>query len=69
VTFDLDFADIRTYPPASHPGAIVLRLARQDKTHTIAVFNRVIRALEDDAVGNCLWTVDETAIRVHGKHE
>ncbi len=27
VTLDLDFADIRTYPPDEHPGIIVLRLA------------------------------------------
>ena len=33
VTLDLDFADIRTYPPEEHPGLIVLRLARQDKPH------------------------------------
>lgn len=30
VTLDLDFADIRTYPPNKHSGLIVLRLARQD---------------------------------------
>lgn len=26
VTLDLDFADLRTYPPESHPGVVVLRL-------------------------------------------
>jgi len=30
-TLDMDFADIRAYPPAAFPGLIVLRLARQDK--------------------------------------
>ena len=29
VTLDLDFADIRTYPPAQSPGFVVFRLARQ----------------------------------------
>ena len=33
VTLDLDFADIRTYPPEEHPGLIVLRLVRQDRPH------------------------------------
>ena len=30
VTLDTDFSDIRAYPPGSHPGIIVFRLARQD---------------------------------------
>jgi hypothetical protein len=32
VTLDLDFADLKTYPPSAYPGSVVLRLARQDKT-------------------------------------
>jgi predicted nuclease of predicted toxin-antitoxin system len=31
VTLDMDFADIRNYPPAEFPGLIVLRLRQQDK--------------------------------------
>jgi predicted nuclease of predicted toxin-antitoxin system len=33
VTLDLDFADIRTYPPASQPGTIVLRVGNQSRPH------------------------------------
>lgn len=29
VTFDLGFGDIRAYPPASHSGVVLLRLADQ----------------------------------------
>jgi len=31
VTFDLDFSNIRAYPPSKHAGIIVLRPKRQDK--------------------------------------
>jgi predicted nuclease of predicted toxin-antitoxin system len=31
VPLDLDFGDIRTYPPADYAGIIVLRLRRADK--------------------------------------
>jgi predicted nuclease of predicted toxin-antitoxin system len=31
MTLDLDFANIRAYPPGEHSGIIVLRLKRQDK--------------------------------------
>ena len=34
VTLDLDFADIRVYPPSDCAGIIVLRLARLDKPRT-----------------------------------
>ena len=32
ITLDLDFSDIRNYPPGSNPGIIVLRLADQSIT-------------------------------------
>ncbi len=31
VTLDMDFADIRVYPPEQFSGLVVLRLKRQDK--------------------------------------
>jgi len=37
VTLDVDFANIDAYPPADHPGIVVMRLARQDKAHVLAV--------------------------------
>jgi predicted nuclease of predicted toxin-antitoxin system len=37
VTLDLDFADIRTYPPSHYPGFVVLRLSRQDKAGVLRV--------------------------------
>ena len=30
ITLDLDFSDIRTYPPAAHAGFIILRLRTMD---------------------------------------
>jgi predicted nuclease of predicted toxin-antitoxin system len=37
LTLDLDFADIRAYPPADYPGIIVLRLVRLDKQRLLSV--------------------------------
>jgi predicted nuclease of predicted toxin-antitoxin system len=48
VTLDLDFADIRTYPPAHHAGMVVLRLQQQDKPHVLEVFARVIPLLSQE---------------------
>lgn len=64
ITLDLDFADIRSYPPAEHSGIIVLRLERQDRLHVLGVVERFLRALDDEAVDHCLWIVDEHRIRI-----
>jgi predicted nuclease of predicted toxin-antitoxin system len=42
ITLDLDFSDVRLYPPEDFPGIIVLRLGRQDKTHVLEVLRRVV---------------------------
>jgi predicted nuclease of predicted toxin-antitoxin system len=41
VTLDLDFADIRAYPPAQYPGLVVLRLKQQDKPHVLDIVSRL----------------------------
>lgn len=64
ITLDLDFADIRTYPPQSHSGLIVLRLNRQDKPHILHVIERLIKALKEEEVKQSLWIVDERRIRI-----
>jgi predicted nuclease of predicted toxin-antitoxin system len=40
VTLDLDFADIRAYPPERYAGIIILRVRRQDKLHVCSVMER-----------------------------
>lgn len=49
VTLDLDFADVRVYPPQQFPGFMVLRVRRQDKRHLITVFRRVIPLIERES--------------------
>ena len=64
VTLDTDFSDIRAYPPGSHPGIIVFRLARQDKQTVLDVTKRLLVALETEVLAGALWVVDERRIRV-----
>jgi predicted nuclease of predicted toxin-antitoxin system len=64
VTFDLGFGDIRAYPPGSHPGIVVLRLARQ----ALASVNEALLFLlsydELTAIAGCTMIVDGATIRV-----
>lgn len=53
VTLDLDFADIRTYPPDEHPGLIVPRL-----------FRRMLNAVGREPLEGRLWIVEEKRIRI-----
>ena len=64
VTLDLDFSDIRQYPPHLHPGLIVLRLKEQSAEHVEAVCRRLVALLENESPVNRLWIVDERRVRI-----
>ena len=64
LTLDLDFADIRAYPPQQYAGIVVLRSRRQDKQVVLALAERVIKALKNEALSQKLWIVDEQRIRI-----
>ncbi len=64
VTLDLDFADIRSYPPAEYSGIIVLRLQQQDKHSVQDVLERLITLIGIETLNNRLWIVDERRIRI-----
>ena len=67
VTLDLDFADIRSYPPKQFLGIMVLRVIRQDKPYLISVFQKVIRFLSQESVVHRLWIIEENRIRIRGE--
>jgi predicted nuclease of predicted toxin-antitoxin system len=64
ITLDLDFADIRSYPPAQYAGIIVLRLRRQDKLTVIAVIKELLNIMKLEKVEHLLWIVDEQRVRI-----
>ena len=69
VTLDLDFADIRAYPPHEQAGLIVLRVEDQRKQRLLAVFEKVVAMLETEALAGRLWLVDERGVRIRGVDE
>ncbi len=64
VTLDLDFADIRTFPPREYAGIIVLRLTRLDKPRVLSVLRRLLSVLEREPLAGKLWIVEEASVRV-----
>ena len=69
VTLDLDFGDIRAYPPHEQTGLIVLRVEDQRKQRLLAVFERVVELLDTEVLRGRLWVVDERGVRIRGVRE
>ena len=55
LTLDLDFSDIRTYPPADYSGIVILRPRNQAKPAVLALVNQLIALLETflDTLSQC----------------
>jgi predicted nuclease of predicted toxin-antitoxin system len=64
LTFDLDFADIRTYPIGSHAGMVVFRLHDQRWAILEAPIRRLIDSGILDRLRGGLAIVDESRIRI-----
>ncbi len=63
LTLDLDFANIRAYPPGEHSGIIILRLKRQDKATVLSYTRRLATALANRSPVGELWIIDGNRIR------
>ena len=64
VTLDLDFSDIRVYPPHEFHGIIVLRSKRQDKTTLLALVERGIFLLTAENPKGKLWIIESDRVRI-----
>lgn len=66
ITLDLDFSDIRAYPPEDHPGLMVLRPA----LYTVDAILRLVALaggmLGSEPLERRLWIVEEQRIRIRG---
>ena len=64
VTQDLDFADIRTYPPSEHPGIVVFRLNSQGRDDLLEVGATLIEMLARSSPKGQLWIVEDAQLRI-----
>lgn len=64
ITPDLDFADVRCYPPSSHAGVVVLRPGASSVEATIRVLARIQPLLDREPAVARLWVVDEEKVRI-----
>lgn len=64
ITMDLDFADIRRFPPGTHEGILILRLSRQGRRAIRALFRRILAQHSLDSFKGCIVIADEWRVRV-----
>jgi predicted nuclease of predicted toxin-antitoxin system len=69
ITLDLDFADIRAYPPAEHLGIVVLRLPVPSRGAVLDLLSRALPVLRDHWQEHLLWIVEPSRVRVRGTDE
>lgn len=64
VTLDLDFADIREYPPGSHQGIWVLRPPQQTFASILGLIEAGVRLSTSERTTGQLWVIDERRVRI-----
>ena len=64
LTHDLDFSDIRTYPPAEHFGIVVFRLSTGARDAVLEVASVLMERLEEASPRGQLWIVEDARIRI-----
>ncbi len=64
VTLDLDFSDMRVYPPGGHCGVWVLRPVNQSVVAVLNVVFAGIRLAAHERTAGQLWVIDEKRVRI-----
>lgn len=64
VTLDRGFADIRAYPPGSHPGIIVLRLPNQQPSMVDGALRALVSEYDFADLRGCVVVVQPNLVRV-----
>ena len=64
VTLDLDFADMRAYPPASHRGIWVLRPPQQTFDAIVGFAQAGVRLAKVERTAGQLWIIDQRQVRI-----
>ena len=63
VTLDLDFSDIRAFPPNTHPGIIVIRPRSKGRNTLRRVVQSLLQQVVLETLSGALIIVDEAHIR------
>jgi predicted nuclease of predicted toxin-antitoxin system len=63
-TLDIEFADLRKYPPGSHPGIVLFRPVSYGPLSTINYVMSFLKKVNIVKLRGCVTVVDPSAVRV-----
>ncbi len=64
LTLDLDFSNIRAYPPEDYHGIVVFRPTIQSITTLVRLTTRLLTLLEREPLVGHLWIVEDDRVRI-----
>jgi predicted nuclease of predicted toxin-antitoxin system len=64
ITLDRGLADIRLYPPGSHPGIAVLRLDSQDALSVTSAVRSLLARDDFDQLAGCVLVIRGNLVRI-----
>lgn len=64
LTLDIEFADLRKYPPGSHPGVILFRPLSLSPLSVNAFITDFVRRTDLDKLAACVAVVDPVHVRL-----
>ncbi len=64
ITLDLDFSDIRRYPPGTHPGILLIRARNRSTSAVTDILARVAAELSLDYLRGCLAIANSSFTRI-----
>lgn len=64
ITLDRGVGDIRSFPPGSHAGVVVLRPVSQDPVSILTLVDRLLDAHELEEFSRCVAIVEPQRVRV-----
>ena len=64
ITLDMDFSDIRAYPPRDYAGIILLRPRRQSEPQIIKLLEAILPMFQTESIHGFLWIAEPGGIRI-----
>ena len=64
LTLDLDFSDIRAYPPEDYHGIVLFRPAIQSISTLVRLTTQLLTLLEREPLIGHLWIVEDHQVRI-----
>ncbi|HEX5011129.1 MAG TPA: DUF5615 family PIN-like protein [Planctomycetota bacterium] len=64
MSLDLEFADIRKFPPRDHAGLVVLRPGRSGPQHAARLVASIRDRMRTESLHGLLWVVNEGSLRI-----